>query len=354
MIDLEKYPFFKKYDPALLYDVLTGAMTREMFFDYANHLIEIKKPFAMYFIDFDDFKKINDNLGHQVGDQALKDAVSLITEGFQGKGILFRFGGDEFVAIVDDIKHYEDVWSVARAYTENVRKHPLPYLKDVFAMGKITITSGITRYPKDADNLKDLFALSDKALYRGKSKGKNCFIVYVPQLHKNISIENKNSTLSLSGIFAHVFNEFAKEDTFENRFKYVTYFVGNYYQVNHISYFDDEKDILGYGEEVNGEIIYRKMKPDFFHENQKEEYKIYYRRICQEVPYLNPVFKTMEGTKIGSMVILKVRRSNHKTGYLRIDSTREKVWTDEEILVYEMISNILYLVSTIENRYANK
>ncbi len=169
-----------------LYDPMTLVYTKDVLLSICSLLIKKKIPYALFIIDFDNFKKVNDTYGHQIGDKALIECADLIKRNIADKGLVCRYGGDEFAVVAPYINSKQEAWEMARNYTQDMRNHPKDYLKDAFPNGCITFTTGCARYPENATSLNELIQLADKALYRGKFKGKNCYIIYDPALHKNI------------------------------------------------------------------------------------------------------------------------------------------------------------------------
>ena len=143
---LSRYPFFSDLLETMslpsIHDSLTGLIARPFILRFIQALIAEGRPFAAAIVDLDNFKSINDNYGHH----AFLDAMF--------------FDGDVF------------------------RRDRLIRGRTIFS----TATVGCAVYPKDAGSFDELFALIDKLLYRGKSKGRNCFILYVPAKHDRLEI----------------------------------------------------------------------------------------------------------------------------------------------------------------------
>lgn len=155
------------------HDNLTGLPNRKMFMDELTLTIkECKKnksEFAVVFIDLDNFKKINDTMGHYIGDLYLCEVSKRFTELTNGDDILGRLGGDEFALI---IRGYSDK-KVLFKYIEKIKDS----FKSKFLVERYEIKSsasfGVSIFPQDADNAIELIKLADKALYDVKERGKN-------------------------------------------------------------------------------------------------------------------------------------------------------------------------------------
>ncbi len=160
------------------HDTLTGLPNRALFEDrlaqsilYAHHHNEC---LALLFIDLDNFKQINDTLGHTVGDDVLKITAERLSGCIEKSDTLARLGGDEFTIILQNMHSPQDIGKVARRLLDTLKptvkidKHDL----------HISASIGISLYPKDAQNEEDLLKFSDTAMYRAKEKGKAQFQFY--------------------------------------------------------------------------------------------------------------------------------------------------------------------------------
>ena len=200
--DLKKYDYFKDIDINYALDSLTGVLSRPNILGFARHLVENNVEFMMGILDIDNFKLVNDNYGHKVGDGCLQQLGSSLAKYVGEDGLVGRFGGDEFIVIYFKGTSYDDVHDyVEKMFNsgEIVRKK--------FKVDKVsfyvTATIGCASFPKDSKSYDELFLTVDKALYRGKTKGRNCFIVYVESKHKNIEVHMREQS-SLVNMFTRI------------------------------------------------------------------------------------------------------------------------------------------------------
>ena len=188
---LEKYPYFsremRKNGLENLLDPLTGLVTRAHILGFAQSLIAESIPFTFAMLDLDNFKFINDTYGHQTGDDVLFHTAEDLIRVLEGDGVAGRFGGDEYLIVtLKHLTYQEKKTFLARIYDEGgvLRKNiPLNGFSPF-----ITGTVGCATFPQDAQDFDGLFSLIDKTLYRGKTKGRNCHIIYVKEKHANIEI----------------------------------------------------------------------------------------------------------------------------------------------------------------------
>ena len=204
---LEKNDYFKNVNNDVL-DPLTNCISRKYIIDYAKYLIENKIPFSLSIIDIDNFKLVNDSYGHLVGDEILVEACGRIMKYCDESQVVGRNGGDEFLIINTADYEYDDVWRFLKTIHRHVLKDKLYISNNLEVM--TTITTGCAAYPRNAINYSDLFEMADKALYRGKQKGRNCFIIYIPEKHEKIDVSQR--FLSMSYLSNEIYNIITKED----------------------------------------------------------------------------------------------------------------------------------------------
>ena len=167
-----------EYAHLATHDALTGLANRLLLDDRLsqaiNHAKRFDKSVAVIFCDLDNFKPINDVYGHTVGDLALKRCSEYFTSIVRAEDTVCRYGGDEFVIILGDIDKFSDT----TAAIENI----LHITNAPFSIEGNTITlemsAGISFYPQDALDAKDLIDKADEAMYRAKKSGKNALNYY--------------------------------------------------------------------------------------------------------------------------------------------------------------------------------
>jgi diguanylate cyclase (GGDEF)-like protein len=149
-------------------DLLTGFYNRDEFEPYVNSLIEEDKSFALGLIDLNHFKVINDKYGHMFGDSVLKYVSSTIKLTFEDRGVLFRFGGDEFLVVFpEQDKKYASI--LFKLCNRNLKRRPFLYKTKLL---KISVSYGIAAYPQDATDIDSLTHKADMAMYCSKKLGR--------------------------------------------------------------------------------------------------------------------------------------------------------------------------------------
>ena len=167
-------------------DQLTGLANRWSFESWASEKIEEERVSntitAMVFLDIDDFKRINDTFGHDVGDRVLQHFSRRLRNNIRNKDrktdkhdySIARFAGDEFVFLLYDVKSKRDL--------ENILNRVLHLFEDCYQgeepIGKLAVSIGVSLFPEDASTLPELTRCADKAMYSAKHSGKNQYHFY--------------------------------------------------------------------------------------------------------------------------------------------------------------------------------
>ena len=202
---LGKYPYFeqlmKTMDRSSYIDSLTGLIARRYMMGFIRSLLEKEIPFTLAMIDLDNFKGINDRYGHRTGDEVLSTIARDLVTYVGDDAVIGRFGGDEFLIVYTLSNEYAKLHKFYDGMFFQYEDLPPRVFRRTLSLqgGEmyITATLGSASYPENASDFESLFAVMDKALYRGKSKGRNCFIIYVPEKHMYLDM----NTLNMHSLF---------------------------------------------------------------------------------------------------------------------------------------------------------
>lgn len=164
------------------YDHLTGLANRGLFRDRLEREVENAKrtglPIALLFLDLDGFKEINDQMGHEAGDELLKQAAHRISSTVRTTDTVARLGGDEFTVILTRLNRLPHLDIVVAGLLEQIAK---PF--EINGMDvRISASIGITLFPEDASTLDDLIRNADQAMYMAKKAGGNRFIFFTARM----------------------------------------------------------------------------------------------------------------------------------------------------------------------------
>lgn len=176
------------------HDALTGLANRRLFHEVADVAVAEAKRYdrklALFYMDLDRFKVINDTFGHETGDEILKEAARRLKGVVRTSDIAARFGGDEFTLLVSEIDHAEYAGEVARKIQTVMRK---PFLVKGQEFN-VSSSIGISIFPDDSKSLDVLLQFADIAMYHAKDRGRNMFRFFSPLIHtyslERVRLEN--------------------------------------------------------------------------------------------------------------------------------------------------------------------
>ncbi len=172
---------------AASHDNLTGLANRVIFIDLLNHAIASSKRFperlfAILFLDLDRFKVVNDSLGHHAGDTLLKIVAKELLSLVRNKDTVARFGGDEFVILIEDLESKQEAYDIAERITEFLST---PFMIDdhpVYIGTSIGVLFNNERY----DNADIMLRDADTAMYHAKEKGRGRYEVFDSSMHSTV------------------------------------------------------------------------------------------------------------------------------------------------------------------------
>ncbi len=171
------------------YDELTGLPNRNLFHDRLNRVLEKStrrgNEFVVIFIDLDNFKNINDSLGHVAGDEVLQQTSERILACLRDSDTVARLGGDEFVLLLTTDEE--------KTIFDRVAQRVLRELAVSFSIGNkevyLSASIGLAIYPSDGKDAKSLMMNADTAMYRAKQKGRNQICYYTPELNARLQAQ---------------------------------------------------------------------------------------------------------------------------------------------------------------------
>ena len=176
-------------------DVLTGLGNRKLFLDKFREMLndrdEADDLLVLMYLDLDEFKRINDTMGHDVGDSLLKIVGKRLTACIGDVGVVARIGGDEFVVMMPNTSRWGQVVRLAERILEELSK-PMELQRQLIT---IEASIGITIAPCDGTNVNELMKNADLAMYHAKDQGRNNFQFYHPgmqaEARERLQLENE-------------------------------------------------------------------------------------------------------------------------------------------------------------------
>ncbi len=309
---------------------------------------------ALFIIDIDNFKRVNDTLGHQFGDSVLKDIAQKIKGIFRKDDIIGRLGGDEFVVLMQDISSESVIKDKADSLTDAFR-HTFSGDQNEY---KISASIGIAVCPDHGTAFKELYPLADSALYNSKKRGKDCYTIYSDTI-KECVMSNKTPLEDAARFVASyyaddpIYNIF--EMLYETKDMYTTLnkvisIIGRRFDVDRCYLFElsgDGKYISKTyewcTEGINPEyksmqnLPADEMKFMFNHYNQDG---IFY---CNDIADLDEqTYEFFRKQGINSVIHCAFFNKGEMRGFIGFDKCNEyRVWLGEEIAMLNYISKIL-------------
>lgn len=339
-LNLKDIDYFKNINIDYVLDSLTKVISRQYIVEIAQNLIRDNIPFTLMIIDLDNFKQINDSFGHLTGDFILNKISTGILELLQKRVYIGRYGGDEFLLLIPNVSDYDEIHVFLEELYQRdriFRKYYNDGKRDIY----VTSTAGCAVFPNDATKFDELFTKADKALYRGKTKGRNCYIIYVESKHADIVIQEKVNG-SLIEKFKSIKRIFEIYNTKEEKLKGLVdllyaelhctasylllpnkKYVSNFYskQKGYHILVEPHLDLL-----LNGDTI--------FYDTPLTKYK-------EKDPALD---KYLTERAIQSVIVSKIKMGDYHFGYIVLyENSISRVWQEPELLIVMYASSLLEL-----------
>lgn len=308
---------------------------------------------ALFILDIDNFKNINDTLGHQYGDKVLKEMACSLKQSFRDCDIIGRIGGDEFMVLMTKIQSVEHAQEKADKLLHSLN---IEYAKSK-NMQNTTVSIGVAFFPMHADNFNDLYACADVALYRAKGNGKNTVFFYNGELEpKEYEIRNTTEQENfLSSYFSDdpVFNIF--EMLYETKkmdisMSVVLEIIGKKFNVDRVYIFE----ISGDGQQISnsyewcnegiGAEIQNLQNLDLpYFQPLIQSYNQDGILICDDLTNMSPlVYSILEPQGIKSMLHCALNNQGVIGGFIGFDCcTHRREWKVEEVAALAYVSRIL-------------
>jgi diguanylate cyclase (GGDEF)-like protein/PAS domain S-box-containing protein len=173
------------------YDSVTGLPNRHLLRERLDRAIKHEarshRHLAVMFLDLDNFKSINDTLGHDVGDRVLQVVANRLLACLRESDTVARIGGDEFTVLVEDMTTMESIAALAQQIIDSLS---LPFPLDGREMF-CTVSVGIAIYPDDSESLDGLMKSADSAMYRAKEQGRNTYRFMHRRAYERLLLENR-------------------------------------------------------------------------------------------------------------------------------------------------------------------
>lgn len=338
---LSQFEYFKDRDLSHSLDSLTGILSREALVKYLSWLIERDKHFCFFLVDVDNFKNVNDTYGHLVGDIVISQMAAYFVKMAGEKGVVARYGGDEFIMVFEGVDEYNDVWKIGHEINMRIGGIVFEGIPNL----AITVSMGIARFPLDADSTQKLMEVADKALYRAKMKGRNCFIIYLPEKHANISLkkERDKQQTQMQLCYTLFGNLTACGEDISQAVNSVFKSFISYYMFDHIC--------LESKSDMNHSVVFTLSSQKHFKHIPMELID----SLMNSAGYINlnnalalneevygEILREYEKQGIKSVLYCKISAYGKDYGYIRVDTANtNRIWQNNEIALVMTAANVI-------------
>lgn len=339
-------------------DSLTGLLNRSTTKEKAERCFfrsKVSNQIEMHnfmIIDIDNFKQYNDNFGHLFGDTLLETFASLLSKMFDSNDVVGRLGGDEFVVLQKGIKDKEQVMQTAQAICGTAKK----YLGSIKADNIITVSVGIAIYPFDGSNYNTLYRKADTALYTAKSRGKDQYVFYQPEMEEmqqiavtersrhrfSGNIYEEDSPIIEKRLLNFAFDVVAESKNLETAINHIFDEIGKFYNLSRITIF--EIGVLNQDPGISFQWSNTDVPlVDYHFSRQKEPIMSQYEQIFadKKILFINDTKKADVNQemrdlyeKLGTKAIVQcaIFDSNKFVGTINFtDCVRERDWSKSEL-----------------------
>ena len=334
---LEQYPYFaeaiEEEGMQGVLDPLTGLVSRGYMLWFVQWLVDHQVPFSFAMMDLDNFKFINDTYGHHIGDRVLMQVAEDLAGILDGIGLAGRFGGDEMLIVnLRDLTYDAAKAFFAEVYSGKVLRKNIP-LEGCNPF--VTATVGCAIYPKDAQDYDHLFELIDKTLYRGKSKGRNCHIIYVEEKHKDIVIR-RIAKRGMYTTYSRMVRQFELVPGLINKLRSVTPLLMEELQISDLYYVGCGKMLRSVrNKEVNEPVsdLEKLMRSDdMFSDNTLD-------KVRERSPGL---YRVLSAWEIETICVIRIGMDMDTDGYLICAEPRNRrIWQEAECAMLYFLAKMI-------------
>ncbi len=314
---------------------------------------------ALFIVDIDNFKSINDNFGHFFGDEVLKEVAHNLKTSFRTQDIVARIGGDEFIVFVENTCDTDILKSRARKIMEVFNKRYSGADRDYSISGSV----GIAMYPDSGERYDELYKSADKALYQAKMLGKNQFVFYNDSLVDGTMrdltrVENANRVAGsyfdyalISAVFDILYENNANDQSVDK----VMQIIGQKYDADRCYIFETfdngetydntfEWCKLGVSAEIdNLKGVTKEVLSTFF--TDATEQGILYTNDLNSMFGRTAAYDLMADQGIKSFAHAQIKKGEQVTFFLGLDDcTKQRVWSEKEINSLVYISKIISII----------
>ncbi len=350
----------KKLEERSKIDLLTGCYNKISAENIASEkLLKLNEGVhALFIIDVDNFKAINDNLGHFFGDQVLKEVSADLKSFFRTHDVIARIGGDEFVVFMENVPSKKVLEAKANSILEAFSK---TYVDD-YAEYSISGSIGIALYPDAGMKYEDLYKAADKALYKSKQQGKNCYVIYDDSI-QNIAIRGLTKLESANRLTGSSFDYDAIADVFEILYSRnadsvsintALKYIGKKYSSSRCYIFETFDKGQTYSKTFEWCETDTLPNKDNMQNLDKRIFKEYFEDAVSGVIYTNDfdflkgnteAYDLIKTQDIKSFIHLQAKKGDYISFFLGLDDCQHaRIWGEREINSLHYISKVVSII----------
>lgn len=333
-------------------DKLTGVYNKSEITKRCHLLIDSltsKDKLLFGIIDLDYFKNINDTYGHSFGDSilisfstALKNIVS------KYKGITGRIGGDEFIFAIPVNTNVEaELKPICREL-----KYEIKNIEINGAKFNVSSTMGLACYPKDGKTYDELFEKIDKALYRGKIKGRDCYIIYSDEKHGKLTFNNNKVQFvglpernkSDAAFISDCLDQLIGGTDLEKEIASIVEKMAIHFRLEHITICDPDLNIA-FQYSQSGEFLkkgYEVLKNEHYQASFKSDNMLQISDVSDTRLKNQEAYEFYTALGVKALVQIKLVNNDVLSGYMLIDMIHERrAWQPEEMMYFNILAKII-------------
>ena len=337
-------------------DTALPVLNKKSITDYARRAMSVgDNKVCLVILDLDNFKTVNDTLGHMVGDEVLLRSAEIIKAALGNIGILGRIGGDEMMIVFPQVESETELRNTLRTIRTNIEWE----YKDKWEDVKVTCSMGAAVYPDNGKNYDDIFSLADKMLYIAKSKGKNRYVIFVPEIHGAILNPDQKTTEDIlqkvqgnrSGVMQQLVEQFLvrRAMTLEQMINSV----GNCFNLNEIVMVSGEGERFanssisvwnqnGYKSGIH-DSVYSSPEAGFMNSFDENNLLVIHAIASLEAKTAS-LYNKLKESGVESVLFYKFSNTSKNNGYLIFAKTsRRQMWSEEDKVLLALVGKIAEL-----------
>ena len=322
--------------------------------DYAKRAMTVgDNKVCLVILDLDNFKTVNDTMGHMVGDEVLYRTAEIIKAALGDHGILGRIGGDEMMIVFPQVESETELRNTMRTIRTNIEWE----YRDKYENVKVTCSMGAAVYPDNGGSYDEIFSLADKMLYIAKSKGKNRYVIFVPEIHGAILNPDQKTTGDIlqkmqgdrSGVMQQLMEQFLMRRAMT--FEQMITSVGNCFNLDEIVTVAGERfansnisvwNRKGYSNNVQ-DSVYSAPEHSFL-SSFDDNNTLAIHAIASLESKTETLYKKLKSSGVESVFFYKFSQASKYNGYLIFaKSSRRQMWSEEDKVLLALVGKIVEL-----------